>query len=108
MNIDTITTEVMPVKRADVTAQFATFQEQFDAIKDIAETLTVTSREQVAEMKKAREIRLTLKSIRVAIEKKRKELGEESLRQIQSINAIGKEWKDKLEAKYAASKVKKP
>jgi fused signal recognition particle receptor len=89
--------EIMPVKRADVTAQFALFETQFTDLKTTAETLTVTDRSQVAEMKKAREIRLSLKAIRVAIEKKRKELGEDALRQKQAIDALAKNYKDQIE-----------
>jgi fused signal recognition particle receptor len=89
--------EVMPIKRADVTAQFAQFELQFEELKTTAETLNVTDRNQIAEMKKAREIRLSLKAIRVAIEKKRKELGEDALRQKQAIDALAKNYKDQIE-----------
>jgi fused signal recognition particle receptor len=89
--------EVMPVKRADVTAQFAPYKAQFAELKATAETITITDRSQVAEMKKAREIRLSLKAIRVAIEKKRKDLGEDALRQKQAIDALAKNYKDQIE-----------
>ena len=55
-----------------------------------ANELTVTSVEQVAEMKLAREGRLFLKDKRVTIEKTRKLLKENALREGQTIDAIAK------------------
>lgn len=55
-----------------------------------AKTLVVTSIEQRAEMKMAREGRLFLKEKRVAVEKTRKALKENALREGQTIDAIAK------------------
>jgi len=55
-----------------------------------AKALTITSVEQRAEMKMAREGRLFLKEKRVAVEKTRKSLKENALREGQTIDAIAK------------------
>jgi hypothetical protein len=55
-----------------------------------AKSLTVNSIEQKAEMKMAREGRLFLKEKRVSVEKTRKQLKENSLREGQTIDAIAK------------------
>jgi len=59
--------------------------------------LVVTSPTQVAEMKMAREGRLFLKEKRISIEKARKELKEQSLREGQTIDAIAKILKNLIE-----------
>lgn len=55
-----------------------------------AKSIVVTDETQVAEMKMAREGRLFLAQKRIAIEKTRKELKEQSLRKGQAIDAIAK------------------
>jgi hypothetical protein len=48
-------------------------------------------------MKLARATRLTLKDLRVAVEKKRKELGEEALLQKQKIDGAAKQIREIIE-----------
>lgn len=62
------------------------FEQKLNKLKITAETLAITDASQVAEMKIARTVRLELKGLRVEIEKKRKELGEEALRRKQKID----------------------
>lgn len=62
-----------------------------------ASALVVTSIEQKAEMKMAREGRLFLKEKRIAIEKKRKELKEQSLREGKIIDSISNILKGLIE-----------
>ena len=62
--------------------------------KQKAEGLVVTDATQVQEMAEAREARLALKDIRVNVEKKRKELKEDSLRKGKAIDSIANVLKD--------------
>lgn len=80
------TPDIDTMKRADTLAIFEDFRTKALALKATAETLTVTSVDQVAEMKLARQTRLSFKALRIEVEKKRKELGEEALRQKQKID----------------------
>lgn len=83
--------------RADLPAIWEDYRAQAEKLKVTAETLIVTDASQTAEMKIARTTRLTLRSLRVAIENKRKELGEYHLRQTQKINADAKALKELIE-----------
>jgi hypothetical protein len=79
------------VSEADATALsniFLPFSEQAEAIKAEVYNLTVTSADQVADIRKAREFRLKLKNIRVESEKAKKREKEESLRKGQAIDAV--------------------
>lgn len=62
-----------------------------------AKALKVTNVSQVAEMKMAREGRLFLKAKRIEVEKARKELKEQSLREGQTIDSIAKILKNLIE-----------
>lgn len=101
MNDTTLEVQTEPnldtMKRADAPAIWEDFKSQAQKLKATAETLQVTSVTQVAEMKLARSTRLTLRQLRIAIENKRKELGEFHLRQTQKINADAKTLKDLIE-----------
>lgn len=79
-----------PIKRADLPSLYNDYREQLEKLKATAETLTVTDSTQKAQMKLARETRLTLKDLRVSIDKRRKELGEDALRTKQRIDADAK------------------
>lgn len=67
---------------------FAPFLEQAKEWKEKAETLVVTDIAQVKEMKDAREARLALKNLRVAADKKRKQLKEDSIRYGNTVQAV--------------------
>ncbi len=67
---------------------FLPFFQQAEAMKEQALSINVTSVDQVEDIKKAREWRLTLKNIRVDCEKVRKGLKEESLRKGKAIDGM--------------------
>ena len=73
---------------------FDPFYHQAAEWKEKAEGLVVTSADQIEQMAQAREARLALKEIRVAVEKKRKELKEDSLRKGKAIDGIANVLKD--------------
>lgn len=85
------------MERADTPAIWEDFKAKAEKLKLTAETLTVTDVSQVAEMKLARQTRLTLREVRIAIEAKRKELGETYLRKTQQINAEAKQLRELIE-----------
>lgn len=89
-------TEV-PSKRADLPAIWQDYRTQLAKIEETARIVVVTDVSQKAEMKLARDTRLTLKNLRVAIEKRRKELGEEALRAKQGIDRDAKALADAIE-----------
>lgn len=68
--------DIATLERLDAPAIWKSFRDELEKIKSTAETLTVTSVEQKKEMALARDTRLALKKIRVAVEHKRKELVE--------------------------------
>lgn len=78
-------------------APFDDYKAKAEKLKKTAETLTVTDINDKAGMKLARATRLELKDVRVAIEKRRKELGEHHLRETQRINGDAKALKDLIE-----------
>jgi hypothetical protein len=94
-----VTTEqdISLMQRADVPAVWEDFRSKLERLKITAETLTVTDVSQVDEMKLARATRLTLKNLRVEIETKRRELGEEALRRKQNIDSQAKDLKNLIE-----------
>lgn len=76
------------------------FQDYFKIASDWekkAKTLEVTNETQVAEMKMAREGRLFLKNKRVEVEKTRKKLGQDALREKQTIDSIARILKNLIE-----------
>jgi hypothetical protein len=73
------------------------FEEKLAKLQMTALTLKVTDISQASEMKLARATRLTLRELRIAIEHRRKELGEYHLRETQRINAGAKTLKDLIE-----------
>jgi hypothetical protein len=78
----------------------ANFQNYFEIAaewENKAKMLSVTDESQKAEMKMAREGRLFLKEKRIAVERTRKELKEQSLREGQTIDAIAKILKNLIE-----------
>lgn len=89
--------DLATMKRADVPAIWTDYRAKAEALKKTAETLIVTSVDQKAEMKLARATRLSIKDLRVEIDHKRKELGEEALRRKQKIDSDAKELRDILE-----------
>jgi hypothetical protein len=67
---------------------FLPFFEQAKQWKEKAATLVVTDASQVREMEMARQARLALKNIRVAADKKRKQLKEDSLRYGKAVQGV--------------------
>lgn len=85
------------MKRADNSIEvWNEYRAQLEKLKTTAETLVVTDVADKAGMKLARTTRLTLKDLRVNVEKKRKELGEEALRKKQAIDETAGEIKDAI------------
>lgn len=89
--------EELPEKRADIPAIWQGFRSQAEKLKLTAETLVVTDVSQKAEMKLARATRLELRQLRIAVEAKRKELGDEALRQKQRIDGDARILKELIE-----------
>jgi len=92
---ESVNLEVM--RRADLPVIWDDYRNQLEKLKQTALTLKVTSVEQKLEMKLARETRLAIRQLRIEVEKRRKELGEDLLRQTQKINGAAKELKDAME-----------
>lgn len=90
-------TDVSHMPHADLPAIWDAFRAQAEAIKATAETLIVTSADQKDLMALARTTRLTLKKLRVDIDKKRKELKEEALKTSQTIDAAGRWLRELIE-----------
>ena len=74
--------------KLSIKESFLPFFEQAQEWKEKAEALVVTDVSEVDKMKDARVARLAIKNIRVDVEKKRKELKEESLRKGKAIDGI--------------------
>lgn len=85
------------MKRADLPVIWEGYATQAEKLKATAETLTVTSIDQVTEMKLARATRLALKNLRVEIEHKRKELVEDMTKQTAAINGEARKLKSIIE-----------
>lgn len=62
-----------------------------------AAKIEVTSEEQLSDMEAARELRLQIRQVRIAVEKKRKELKEDALRESKAIDGLGKMIKERIE-----------
>lgn len=61
-----------------------------------ANAIVVTDATQVSQMKKAREVRLAIRDKRLAVEKLRAELKEDSLKRVQTIDGLAKKLKDRM------------
>lgn len=72
----------------DLKNTFMPFFEEAEKWKNKAKDIVVTNIEQIEDIKLAREARLSLKSIRVDVEKTRKRLKEESLRKGKAIDGL--------------------
>lgn len=75
-------------KSQQLLAKFGEFFQDARHTVEFAKSIKVTSVDQIEEMKKARETRLELKSIRTQVENTRKELKEQSLREGKAIDGI--------------------
>ena len=69
---------------------FVGYLDQISQAQTIVNALQVTDASQVEQMKLAKEYKQALAKTRIAVEKKRKELKDESLREGQSIDAVAK------------------
>lgn len=83
--------DITTLERIDAPAIWDGFRAELEKIKSTAETLTVTSVEQKKEIALARDTRLALKKIRVAVEHKRKELVEGLKKKSGSIDGDARE-----------------
>lgn len=92
------TTDLASMPTADSPAVWEGYRANVGKLKATAETLEVTDISQVAEMKLARQTRLALRSIRLDVEKHRKQLGEVYLRKTQKINGEAKAIRDAIES----------
>lgn len=84
------TSEIAETEKSVLLQNFETFFAQANEWEKKAKSIVITSVEQKAEMKMAREARFALKTLRVETEKKRKSLKEDALRKGQTIDAIAK------------------
>lgn len=89
-NLDLLQNQTLiPQERAQyIRQQFAEFEGVADSWKAKAESLVVTSEEQVGEMQMARAGRLAIGKVRIAIDKTRKKLKENSLQEGRLIDGI--------------------
>jgi colicin import membrane protein len=78
-------------------APFDSFKAEVERLKVTAETLTVSRVDDKAGMKLARATRLALRDVRIAVEHRRKELGEEHLKAKQKVDGDAKALKDAIE-----------
>lgn len=76
---------------------FLPFFDQAQGWMAIAKTLVVTSEDQVAEMKKADNARLALKSIRGAIERTRKQIKEYSINYGRAVDGVAKKLTEAIQ-----------
>jgi len=83
--------------RNDLMTNFFPFWQQFDAMREKAASLVVTSPEDKAIMREADETRLVLKKIRTTVEKRRKELKADSLAKGRAIDSVAKLITEKIE-----------
>jgi hypothetical protein len=104
--MQTLTPEIVPqseavalesMERADTPAIWAGYRKQFEDLKSSVEAVLTADPAAPTSAKIARTNRLALKQIRVAVENKRKELGDYHLRKTQAINAAAKEIKELIE-----------
>jgi hypothetical protein len=86
MEVQTLEMEVMTAPEMKQLIVWDDFRQQAEKLKATAETLTVTSVDQVPEMKLARATRLTIKNLRIAITKRHQELKASVLEQGRKID----------------------
>jgi hypothetical protein len=86
--------ELPEAEVAILQSSFITFLQQAEAMKEQALSINVTNVDQVDEIKKAREWRITIKNIRVDCEKVRKKMKEDSLRRGRAIDGMANVIKD--------------
>lgn len=84
--------------RADAPAVWREFKAKLFELKDTAETLTVTEITDAAGMAKARETRLQIRQIRIAVEHERKTRKEAHLKAGQQVDADAKAIREACEA----------
>lgn len=91
-DLDTLQNQALiPQERAQyIRQQFAEFEGVADNWRAKAESLVVTSEEQVGEMQMARAGRLAIGKVRIAVEKTRKKLNENVLEEKRLIDGIAK------------------
>lgn len=93
--IVTITTPSFEVQVNDA---FAPFEAQFKEWQDKAKLITVTDVSHKDGMQQAREARLALRGVRTSVDKKRKELKDDSLKTGRLIDSIGNRIIDAIES----------
>lgn len=91
------TLDINVMRRADLPVIWDDFKAKAEALRVTAETIVVVAEDETDKMELARTTRLTLKQIRIAVEKKRVELGEGHLTEIQKINGAAKALKELIE-----------
>lgn len=89
--------DLSKMKRIDLPAIWQGFQETFNQLAETAQTLTVTDASQTSQMTLARTTRLALRQVRIQVEHKRTELGEEALRRKQDIDHSAKRLRELIE-----------
>jgi hypothetical protein len=105
--IPVIDAELVSIERTVSTAIALPIKEQFAAHDEtirtllIASTVTITDETDAAQQKQAKPARIALKNARVAVDKTRKELKEDSLRRGQAIDGIAKVYKDACDREEA-------
>ncbi len=87
---------LLPVDQ-QVAQQFSSFVEEAAKWKQKAEAIVVTDESQTDLIKEAKQLRITLKNIRVGVEKTRASLKEDSLRYGQQVDKVAKEIKGYIE-----------
>lgn len=87
--------ELMP--RADNLSIWGDLKAKAEALKLTAETLNVTSIEDTAGQKLARATRLSLREIRIAVEKRRKDIVEDMTKETARINSAARAVKEFIE-----------
>jgi hypothetical protein len=91
------TPDLSLMKRGDTLAIWTGYKSDFEALKGSIETVLASDPALPANAKIARANRLEIRRVRLAVESKRKELGEVHLREIQGINREAKILKDMIE-----------
>lgn len=102
MNTETLevvneTPNLETMERADTLAIWNGYRESFEKLKASVNAVLSSDPADTANSKLARVNRLQLRQIRIAVENKRKELGEGYLRKKQAVDAAAKELKELIE-----------
>lgn len=93
----TETPDLEIMDRGDSLAIWTGYREEFEKLKGSIETVLASDPALPANAKIARVNRLELRKVRIAIEHRRKELGDSYLRKTKAINSAAKELKDLIE-----------